>query len=165
MKKKLLFIMSNLQNGGAERSLVNLLQLMDYDKYEVDLLLFQEKGMFLGQVDERVNILHDGYDKLHRLYSDSSDKYKDVGMFAYRVLATTYSKFREGGTAKHKQYRWNKFYSRILPVCTKEYDVAIAYRENSTIIWLIKLEQRKKLGGFIMNIPKQACQRLTICHI
>lgn len=155
MKKKLLFIMSNLQNGGAERSLVNLLQLMDYDKYEVDLLLFQEKGMFLGQVDERVNILHDGYDKLHRLYSDSSDKYKDVGMFAYRVLATTYSKFREGGTAKHKQYRWNKFYSRILPVCTKEYDVAIAYLQGEQYYYLVdKVRAKKKIGWIHNEYPK-----------
>lgn len=155
MKKKLLFIMSNLQNGGAERSLVNLLQLMDYDKYEVDLLLFQEKGMFLGQVDERVNILHDGYDKLHRLYSDSSDKYKDVGMFAYRVLATTYSKFREGGTAKHKQYRWNKFYSRILPVCTKEYDVGIAYLQGEQYYYLVdKVRAKKKIGWIHNEYPK-----------
>ena len=46
MKKKVLFVMSSLRQGGAERSLVNLLQTFDYEKYEVDLLLFQREGAF-----------------------------------------------------------------------------------------------------------------------
>ena len=37
-KRNILFVMSSLRNGGAERSLVNLLQLLDYDRYNVDLL-------------------------------------------------------------------------------------------------------------------------------
>ena len=43
-KRNVLFVMSSLRNGGAERSLVNLLQLLDYDRYNVDLLLFQNEG-------------------------------------------------------------------------------------------------------------------------
>ena len=58
MKKKILFIMSSLGNGGAERSLVNLLNEIPYDKYDVDLLLFKKSGMFLKQVPSQVNILH-----------------------------------------------------------------------------------------------------------
>ena len=57
VKKNILFIMSSLRNGGAERSLVNLLQLLDYDKYNVDLLLFQNEGMFLKQVPDEVNFI------------------------------------------------------------------------------------------------------------
>ena len=49
-KRNILFVMSSLRNGGAERSLVNVLQLLDYDRYNVDLLLFQNEGMFLKQV-------------------------------------------------------------------------------------------------------------------
>lgn len=54
-KRNVLFVMSSLRNGGAERSLVNLLQLLDYDRYNVDLLLFQNEGMFLKQVPKAVN--------------------------------------------------------------------------------------------------------------
>lgn len=56
-KRNVLFVMSSLRNGGAERSLVNLLQLLDYDRYNVDLLLFQNEGMFLKQVPKAVNII------------------------------------------------------------------------------------------------------------
>ncbi|MBT9094473.1 glycosyltransferase, partial [Lactobacillus delbrueckii subsp. bulgaricus] len=56
-KKNILIVMMNLYNGGAERSLVNLLNTIDYDKYNIDLLLFQKKGMFLKQLPDFVNIL------------------------------------------------------------------------------------------------------------
>ena len=55
--KKLLFVMPSLYGGGAEKSLVNLLNLLDYSKYEIDLLLFKHEGLFLGQVPKEVNVL------------------------------------------------------------------------------------------------------------
>ena len=59
MKQTLLFILPNLQGGGAERSLVNLLQLMDYERFAVDLLLFQPSGMFLTQLPPQVRLCTD----------------------------------------------------------------------------------------------------------
>ena len=37
--KKLIFVISQLYKGGAETALVNLLNNLDYKKYEVDLLI------------------------------------------------------------------------------------------------------------------------------
>ena len=45
MKKKVLFVMPGLYSGGAEKSLVNLLNLLDYSKLDVDLLLFKKEGL------------------------------------------------------------------------------------------------------------------------
>ena len=56
-KKKILFIVNSLGLGGAEKSLVSLLPLFDYSKYDVDLLLFREGGMFRELVDKHVNVL------------------------------------------------------------------------------------------------------------
>ena len=39
--KKVLFVIFSLGYGGAERSLVNLLAELPWDKYQVDLLLFR----------------------------------------------------------------------------------------------------------------------------
>ena len=47
MKKNLLFVMPSLSAGGGEKSLVNLLSQIDYDSYNVDLLLFNKKGVFI----------------------------------------------------------------------------------------------------------------------
>lgn len=48
--KKILFVMPTLRDGGAERSLVNLLTELPEDKYEIDLLLLKKQGTFLPQV-------------------------------------------------------------------------------------------------------------------
>ena len=42
MKKKILIAIDSLTSGGAEKSLISLLTLFDYDKYDVDLLLFYQ---------------------------------------------------------------------------------------------------------------------------
>ena len=49
MKKKLLFINGHLNVGGVERSLVDLLRNIDYNKYDIDLLylLMQQRRMAL----------------------------------------------------------------------------------------------------------------------
>ena len=59
MKKKLLFVIPTLYNGGAEKSLVSLLQTIDAEEYDIDLLLFKEMGLFLKQVPDYVNIISD----------------------------------------------------------------------------------------------------------
>ena len=56
-KKKLLIVSGGMEIGGIERSLIGLLGELDYEKYDVDLLLFSVKGEFLPLVDKRCNIL------------------------------------------------------------------------------------------------------------
>jgi len=57
MKKSILFVNYYLGSGGAERALVNLLDMFDYDKYDVDLLLFKQEGLYMDQLNENVNLL------------------------------------------------------------------------------------------------------------
>ena len=56
-KKKILFLNFSLHSGGIEKSLVTLLSLFDYDRYEVDLQLFADEGLFLDRVPEQVHHL------------------------------------------------------------------------------------------------------------
>ncbi len=57
MKKQLLIISGGMELGGIERSLLGLLGEIDYEKYDVDLLLFSVGGELLPLVDKRCNIL------------------------------------------------------------------------------------------------------------
>ena len=54
-KKKVLITAMSLNIGGAEKSLVNLLNLLDYEEVDVDLLLFQRWGDLIDQVPDEVN--------------------------------------------------------------------------------------------------------------
>lgn len=57
MKKQLLIVSGGMEIGGIERSLLGLLGEIDYDRYDVDLLLFKVGGELLELVDKRCNIL------------------------------------------------------------------------------------------------------------
>lgn len=56
-KKRLLFVIDSLGVGGAEKSLVTLLNLLDYSCYEVDLQLFAYGGTFERFLPKELNLL------------------------------------------------------------------------------------------------------------
>lgn len=57
MKKKILFVNGHLNVGGVEKSLVDLLQALDYSKYEVDLLLLESKGVYADNIPSAVRVI------------------------------------------------------------------------------------------------------------
>lgn len=57
-KKKILFRIGSLREGGAERVLVNLLNHLNPQKYEIDLLLNIKYGIYLKHVPSYVRLLH-----------------------------------------------------------------------------------------------------------
>ncbi|MEH7380044.1 glycosyltransferase [Bacillus sp. JJ1533] len=58
MKKKVLFVNGHLNVGGVENSLLNVLKNIDYDYYEVDLILFEKLGDYANEVPKEVNITY-----------------------------------------------------------------------------------------------------------
>ena len=57
MKKKILFIMPSMFIGGAERSLLGLLESIDYSRAEVSLFLYRHEGEFLHFIPPQVKLL------------------------------------------------------------------------------------------------------------
>ena len=54
MKKKILFIIDSLNCGGAERSLISVLNVLPRDKYEISLWCLHREGAFLSLVPKDV---------------------------------------------------------------------------------------------------------------
>lgn len=57
MKKQLLFVYSSMMIGGSTTALLGLLNTIDYNEYDVDLLLYKAEGPMLKYVPKEVNIL------------------------------------------------------------------------------------------------------------
>ena len=55
-KKDLLFTSANFEIGGIETSLINLLNQIDYSKYNVTVILEEKKGVLLNQVNKNVKL-------------------------------------------------------------------------------------------------------------
>lgn len=61
--KKVLICAYSLDIGGIEKALINLLKNIDYDKYQVDLILHKKEGIFLKDVPSKVIIKEFNYSK------------------------------------------------------------------------------------------------------
>ena len=57
MKKKILISAYSLGLGGIEKALVNLLCMMDKDRYDITLVLEKKEGLFLEKVPEEIKIV------------------------------------------------------------------------------------------------------------
>lgn len=144
--RKILFVMPALYGGGAEKSLVNLLNLIDYKKYAVDLLLFKQEGLFLTQIPKEVRLLP--------LTSSLRYAYKiDMGMFGslsgfktgmLRLMSTVVCKvlYKE----KAGQQRWMKCYKYCLPNLEGKYDIAVGFLEGEASYYVIdKVNAKRKI--------------------
>lgn len=57
MKKRIFIAIQYLEIGGAERSLIGLLNAIDYNRYEVDLFVYRHTGEFMKLIPKEVNLL------------------------------------------------------------------------------------------------------------
>lgn len=130
--KKVLFVIYSMKYGGAERSLVNLLQELPRNKYEVDLLLFQKKGDFLQQIPEWVNVL-DTPKAMDGLYAPMG-KGRHWGIV--KLMGTVCSRLARKNYKAQLAYRWRHFYSKWINHLPKHYDVAVAYAGTENLYFI-----------------------------
>lgn len=57
MKKDIIFFANNLVMGGIEKSLINLLNRINYQKYNVTLVLEKKEGVLLDKINKEVKIV------------------------------------------------------------------------------------------------------------
>ncbi len=53
MKKKIAFLLQNLEGGGAERVVLNILNSINLDIFDVSLILIENRGVYLEQLKNR----------------------------------------------------------------------------------------------------------------
>lgn len=76
-KKKVLFMIDTLAGGGAEHVLINVLKLIDTEKFDLSLLLFVKEGVYLDQVPK--------YVKLFSIFKGKQDFSNRFIAFLYRI--------------------------------------------------------------------------------
>lgn len=149
--KKLLFVMMHLKMGGAERSLVNLLNEIDYKEYSVDLLLIKREGELISQLPKNVNIIETPYE-LRSLFSNRIEKIRGIKYFVIRGCSILYSeiygKIKPGDNCA---VRWNGFYEKAIPMLGKEYDAAVSYLAGPSMFFVANKVKAKKKIVFIHN--------------
>lgn len=107
---EVLFIITDLEGGGAEKALISLLREFDYTKYKVTLCLMFHRGVYLDVIPPQV----------HVLYLFEHDK-----NYLFRKAWRRY--------ARHKETWLLSFLIRRK--IKRHYDVIISYLEGYSAFW------------------------------
>ena len=140
--KKILFVIPTLRDGGAERSLVNLLTELPPEKYDIDLLLCKMQGPFLSQMPQNVHIIKQT-PILKKLYGSV----KEAGIYMpVKVFGNVISKILKNGMGEQKAFLWEYFYKKVIDGIDKEYDVAVGYLGGESTYYIVdKVKAKRKI--------------------
>ncbi|MCM3568216.1 glycosyltransferase [Neobacillus mesonae] len=150
-KKSILITSFDLAIGGVERSLIGLLSHIDYNKYDVDLMLFKHEGEFFPFLPSGPNLIPEMPQyATFRMPIGQIAKKGLIPVAVSRTMAkyfgSFYGDFRgvdEPGYLEI-QYGW-EFTTPLLPKLNKEYDVAIGFLWPHHFITQ-KVKAKKKIG-------------------
>ena len=141
MKKRIFIAMHYMEIGGAEISLIGLLQALDYSKYDVDLFIYSHQGELMQFIPKEVRLLPEisAYACIERPIKEAL-KRGQIGIVIGRLMAKwqfdLYAKRKKPGdiTAVF-QYVMN-YVTPFLPSLKKMgvYDVAISYLTPHNIV-------------------------------
>lgn len=140
MKKKILFIIDSLNCGGAEKSLVSLLPLLDYQKYDIDLMMISRGGTFEQFIPSEVNIIN--YIP-HKSGLPSYIFFKFcLLIFSLRIRFNNLFGIKRHGAETY----WSTVGRAIAPLKQK-YDIAIAYQQGFPTYYVAqKVTAQKKIA-------------------
>ncbi|UKS24918.1 glycosyltransferase [Paenibacillus sp. HWE-109] len=145
--KTILFVIDSLHSGGAEKSLLSLLTLFDYENYKVDLLLFSQKGLYLPLLPKEVNVLEvppflqrqsGGIKSLI-----TARRFKDLYLSVRRSISLRLP--AQTKRLHSAQISWEWLSKGIEPL-DGHYDVAIAYSQGTPTYFVTeKVKADKKM--------------------
>ena len=152
-KKKLLFIMPGLAAGGGEKALVNLLGRLDYGRYDVDLFLLDNGGLFMDLLPPDVRVLPwpGRYERVRQPCLRSVLSWLRAGdapLAASRLLYA--ARARIGPTsAVREQYGWRHLRRALVSAVPGRYDAAIGFLEKTSTYFCVDLARAERKIGWI----------------
>lgn len=129
-KKSILFVNFGLGIGGIEKCLVNLLNALPEDAYDIDVLLMNAQYDMKPQVKDHVNFL----DEFSYVVLDIRTILREMrnrgGYFRHMDKLLRYGIYRVADKLHMKPWRVH----RRLP---KHYDIAVAYSQNGEVPYYV----------------------------
>ncbi|WP_346868670.1 glycosyltransferase [Clostridium sp. UBA5119] len=150
MKKDILFVINSLTIGGSEKSLVSLLNVIDYSKYRVDLLMLRKGESLDKYIPNEVNILDIPNFYIY-LNNENYDK-TIVKALLYRMCRIKSSIDIRLNKLESKKTKNNQqiFYinqKNILKRIEKKYDIAIAFAQGFPTYFVVdKVDADNKIA-------------------
>ena len=158
MKKKILFMLSNMNIGGTEKAFLNMLSFMSKDEFDVTILLLEKKGGFLKYLPDWVDVkVLKEYKEIDPLIMDSPQSLIKRFLKGKKILqafqiAAYHLKFKILGDR-------SSYYKYVQRECIikNSYDVAIAYSgpmDFISIFILDRVQAKEKIQWIHFDVSK-----------
>lgn len=131
MKKRVLFVMSSMDNGGAERALLNLLEALPSERYDIDLMLLNPSGLFMQQIPEKVNLL-DTPPVMEECFTSIRGRRAKT----WRIIADIISVLVSRDEETRRGFRWEHFFAPRIKSLPEHYDTAISFI-NGQVLYFV----------------------------
>lgn len=150
MKTKILFVIATLGRGGAERSLLNLLEVLSPDQYEMSLLTFLPEGELADQIPEYVRWI-----KPHKTLEFLTCTSWKQKLRAFSVKAAigqikftcVKRKSQHMNGYQLNQRKWEIAYNPSVPKLDESFDVAVAFMHSLPTYYVMeKVHSKRKIA-------------------
>lgn len=153
MKKRIFISMHYMEIGGAESSLIGLLEALDPLKVDIDLFVFAHHGLFMSAIPDYVNLLpeDDGYAMLEEPIATVFKKGHPLIGMARLIAKWKSNRFNKlHPSKKDKSAGFAYIGSEVGKVLHTlyslgEYDLAVSYNYPHNIV-LDKVKAKKKVA-------------------
>ena len=150
MKKKVLVIMPSMFLGGAERSVLGLLDALKNDNLEISFFSFRHEGELFSHIPKHINILPEMYEyttfdrPIVELLKSKLFFYGLMRLWSKVILNIKCIIFKEEKSV-WKSMQYTSFYlSKILPNIPGTYDLAISFQ--GVPFYMKKVDAIKKMA-------------------
>lgn len=132
-RKEILFVIHDLEAGGAQKALVSLLHAIPKDKYEIDLITFTYDGLFKDQLPEKINVI-----KGLTQWQIVKGPITDLRVWKTCSPSLIIDKIKKGlkigwdrNVLSYGQYVWRTLSKHVYRL-EKHYDVAISFMHGTS---------------------------------
>ena len=151
MKKRILIAMQYMEIGGVERSLLGLLEAMDYSRFKVDLFLYRHSGELMPLIPPQVRLLPEipAYTTLTRPIAEIlREGYAVIALGRLKAKAESWLFGRQGAMGENYsvyQYVADATTPFLPPISDTMYDLAISFIAPHNIV-RDKVSARRKVA-------------------
>lgn len=159
MKKKILFMVSSMNIGGVEKSLLSLIDTISKDKYDITILMLNKTGGFLSYIPKCIKVKEAEWFKevkpliMNSPYDIIRNELKSGMMLKIPSFIHAYYKTK----ITDNRFYYYKYVLNEIPMKDEKYDVAIAYAGPTEIIDTYiahKVNAKKKVAWVHFDVSK-----------
>lgn len=148
--KNILFVIHRLDAGGAEKSLVSLLNSLPLDDLNLYLMAINPNGIFKSQLPQKINMIEAPNElicetaKITKKIFWTHSNLKTVILKIWSIIRCRLRSKKSKSDKSHDQY-YNEIWRKYIPDNSVSYDVAISYMDCVNYYVIDHINAKKKI--------------------